>query len=259
MATEKNTINLPPISAWEAVLLRLTAFRSSTDQTVDNNWWAQVVGEPPEKTTEQSRAAERVTEGLYKNGRLILDTHPNRIDWNYAVVEDAEFEKILTLGSFPDVTDTFRELMNRWLKLENRTDLVRLAFGAVLLQPVESHNASYKLLSQYLPFFKYSEDTSDFLYQINRRKASSSIPGLGINRLSKWASAVFKNVMFSFSIASQTPASVQQSEAFYACRLELDINSIAEYEGTLPNDKLLPLLDELIELGKGIAQKGDVT
>ncbi len=43
------------------------------------------------------------------------------------------------------------------------------------------------------------------------------------------------------------------------CRLELDINSAAEYSGTFAEETLAVLLEELTDLAKEISERGDVS
>jgi hypothetical protein len=43
-----------------------------------------------------------------------------------------------------------------------------------------------------------------------------------------------------------------------ACRLELDINTAADFTGVLPAPRLEVLLHELTDLGREIAQRGDI-
>jgi hypothetical protein len=44
----------------------------------------------------------------------------------------------------------------------------------------------------------------------------------------------------------------------FACRLELDINTVPDFQGELPRESFGQLLGELTELGQEIAQKGDI-
>ena len=43
----------------------------------------------------------------------------------------------------------------------------------------------------------------------------------------------------------------------YACRVELDINSVPDFEAELPQDRLLPLWQEFLQLAQEIAAEGD--
>jgi hypothetical protein len=144
--------------------------------------------------------------------------------------------------------------MTKWIQT---LPMIRLAFGAVLLQPVDGLAEGYRLLSSYVQLQIDPENTSDLLYQINRRRVSSSgITGLTINRLAKWSVLRLQRNLFMLSPGSPVQSHTQ-SEAF-ACRLELDINTAPEFEGELPQAELPSLIQELVEMGREIAEQGDI-
>lgn len=96
-----------------------------------------------------------------------------------------------------------------------------------------------------LPYYRWLER----LFISN--KPSSTIPFrnsrslFSLNRLSKWA-------VVSGAYASQV------GHKDFACRLELDINTVPDFQGELPRESFGQLLGELTELGQEIAQKGDI-
>ncbi len=75
-----------------------------------------------------------------------------------------------------------------------------------------------------------------------------------INRLARWS--VYRQqlgiINFGPTIFTQT------AEERFACRVELDINTAAEYTEELPLHKFPHLLDELIDYGGEIAEKGSL-
>jgi hypothetical protein len=57
-----------------------------------------------------------------------------------------------------------------------------------------------------------------------------------------------------------TPAPVfKEREDLYIVRLELDINTSADFQEELPSDRLNDIFDELAKLGMEIAEKGDIS
>jgi len=257
--TKKSIGKHPPLSAWQAGILRLTAFPAPNTQLSDQNWWADVVGEYPETRTSQPRTGEQSDKGIYNKGTLLLTVHPIRIDWRFGMelqsVEPAAKLEELTLGSFPDALESFLELMEHWFNIETTPRLVRLAFGAILLQPVGSTADAYNLLSNYLPYKFKLEDARDFLYQINRpRFALTNVPKLKINRLCKWSAHLTQLEILPIGTASVT----YRTPELHAARLELDINTEAEFDGELEREMLSQLFRELVELGKEIAVQGDI-
>ncbi|MDQ7034545.1 MAG: hypothetical protein Q9P01_06835 [Anaerolineae bacterium] len=119
-----------------------------------------------------------------------------------------------------------------------------------------STEAGYEKLTELLPFKIDAENSSDFFYQINRRRNSNTISNLELNRLSKWSVLKLQTALIRTDIAANQLITLPEA---YACRLELDINTIQNFEGELDQDKLSDLFYELINLGKEIATKGDIS
>jgi hypothetical protein len=257
MSTRRVPDNLPPLSAWQAQVLRLTAFPSPNAQFANKDWWTKLVRQPPESTSSQPRERLQKEVGSYQNAKLELTVEPLRIDWRYMTEETQQGAMVsdATLGAFPDAVDRFTELMNGWLAFEDVPSLVRLAFGAVLLQPQPDREGPYQLLARYLPFLDLtSSEVSDLVYQINRRRDSNTpIPGLRLNRLGKWSA-----IQFTTFTVSPITKSVETSEPTHACRLELDVNSAPDFSGEFDRDVLPALFKELVGLAKETASKGDV-
>lgn len=244
---------------WQTESLRLTAFPSPAAQIARPSWWIDIVKERPENITERPKEGIYQEEGYFANGKLVLRLQPTRIDWLFTQIDDdtkREGPNIPTIGQFPEVLDAFLALMFRWFELEACPPLQRLAFGAVLLQPVEDRQSGYRLIAKYLPSVKLDpEGSSDFNYQINRPRISTSdINGLTINRLSKWSVASWRGHMFAME-----PTSVKYipGQEHFACRLELDINTSQYFQGELPRTQLSLVFQELVNLGNQIAAEGD--
>jgi hypothetical protein len=129
-----------------------------------------------------------------------------------------------------------------------------------MLQRVDSHTAGYQLVAKYLPSVDVDPETSDFLFQLNRPRKSTTLSGLKINRLAKWSVAKIQGVHLQMQGASAESGNlitgVKTSELF-ACRLELDINTDAGWKDTLPAESATSILGELVGLAIEIASKGD--
>ena len=196
--SRKNTTVLPIQPAWQARLLRLTAFPSPAVEMFGPDLWTAVADTPPEIEKSQFHKREQQMEGAWGSGRLELNIQPLRIDWRYRIIdEEGPVDKFPVLGPIAETFREFQSLMYRWLTIDKAPSLIRLAFGAVLTQSVETHSAGYERLSEYLPFELDAKGSSDFLYQINRPRASTVIDDLQINRLSKWAVALLKQGAYS--------------------------------------------------------------
>ena len=246
--------NKADLATWQAESLRLTCFPSSATDISSKNWWLDVIGEQPENTAIRAKDGFRQDEGHINGRKVLLGILPIRIDW---LMVPSDEEGATSIGSFQDGLDAFLIPMSRWFK--KSPPLRRLAFGTALMLPVDSRQSGYELLGKYLPNVKLdSVGTSDFLYQINRPRVSQTkISDLMINRLTKWS--VLKQGLFGFELSpnAQVATLVPSSETL-ACRVELDINTSADYKGDLPSDKLTEIFTELIDLTKEIALKGDI-
>lgn len=255
---QQSTVNRPALEAWQAQILRLTAFPSPAAQVTEPSWWTDLVGQPPETRTLQPKRGGQHEEGRFEGRKLVLRVEPTRIDWLFTPIDDGEEGEIFsTIGTFPESLTAFLRLMFHWFEIETCPLVQRLAFGAILLQPVEDRQAGYRLVSTYLPSVQLdAEGSSDFLYQINRpRNSDSGITALRVNRLSKWSVAARRRAEFSLG-----PGGVGYfpGQEHFACCLELDINTVADFQGELHREQLPRIFEELVELGKEIAAEGDI-
>ncbi len=242
---------LPPLEAWQANNLRMTAFLSPDANIEGQTWWSELVGSEPETINTQSRLKQRAEAGEYRDGTLLLQTQPTRIDWLYTPIETNG--GLPMPGPFVEQTAIFRELINKWLASPSCPPLDRLAFGALLLQPVESAMASYRLLARYTKLPIDLDHSSDFLYRINRPRTSNIVRAsqLLINRLSTWSTVARVTMTLTPLLSSRT------SISDVACSLELDISTAPDVR-SLPREQLSELFDELSELGREIAEQGDI-
>ncbi|MCI0464133.1 MAG: hypothetical protein L0Z62_44940 [Gemmataceae bacterium] len=263
----------PELSAWQAVNLRLTAFPAEVASPQElAKWpgWEATFGSPPPNSASKERGQEIREEGAFEGNWLSLTRNPARLDWRLkatlapdptwrlkaTLAPDPTMEELPSVGAFVDALPPFQEAMLRWLAVA--PPLNRLAFGAVLALPVTEREAGYQTFSALLPFQLDPVTSRDFMYQINRPRASTT-PGveqLEINRLSKWLVARFTFVKVNFT-GAQVRAHRAEDKG-YQCRLELDINTPAERQEALPNAVYPGLFRELVGMACEIAKEGDV-
>lgn len=248
----------PNFVNWQAENFRLTAFLSPSAQFTEQDWWKILTNEVPERKTSEPRIGLQQEEGKFTSekieGKLVLTIQPTRIDWQLLPLLENFNSGFPTIGSLADSLDSFFSLMLRWIEIA--PPIQRLAFGTVLNQSVNSSKEGYKLLSHYLPF-DLNEDSSDFLYQINRprKSASTGISDLLINRLSKW---VVVTLVEGSIFALSKPELYTNKPPQFSVRLELDINTTPDFSMELSPEQLNQVFQELVEFGKEIATKGDV-
>jgi hypothetical protein len=253
------TTALPPVDSWHVGSTRVTAFTAEPTRAEGLSWWIDLVGYPPETVASRPRAGLHQEEGEFEGRRLSLQVQPERIDWNLAPVVKITEEEPASLplaGPFPEVLGSLLKIATRWLPVA--PPITRLAFGAVLAQPVEDRRTGYVQIAKYLHSLTLDPDgSSDFLYQINRPRPSKvGVEGLRVNRLSKWSVLLFQR--FSVTLGKTAITTVGLASGDSACRLEVDINTAPEFEGVLPVDRLSAILQELVDLGREIAEKGDI-
>lgn len=250
----------PDLSSWKVQLLRLTIF-TETDLSVNGDrWWNDLVGSEAENKASRQKGAERQWDSGYEGGRLILQTKPGRIDWLFIKTEEegsgdekSDSTSSCPLESFPSALDVFTSLMDR--HIVQYDDCKRLAFGAILQLPVNGREEGYQQISKYVGFNIDGTSASDFLFQINRPRASkASGPDLQINRLSKWSVVLTETRWLVISPEGTLPMGSVSSSA--ACQLELDINTPFETSIRLTRQLLPKLFHELVDFGKEIAEKG---
>ena len=249
--------------SWQAESLRLTAFTNEEAQPDRFKFWKDLVGQLPDVSNWQRKQGILREEGPFEDRKLISVVQPFRFDWLLAAgdreQENEEEEKqregpILQVEPFDESLELFLPLMINWL--EGSDSINRIAFGAILLQPIKNRQDGYRRVGEYLPSLRLDpEGSSDFFYRINRPRASKSgIPDLKINRLSKWSVAHRRE---TFTTITPEAARHSTGQGYFACRLELDINTPPGFQGELPSEQLPDIFRELVELGKEIAAEGD--
>lgn len=189
--------------------------------------------------------------------RLRLEVTEARIDWLLAGTRAGEGDErmLLEIGTPESALDSFLSVVSRWLTSGLAPTAQRIALGAVLLSPVENRAEGYRDLGSLLNAVKIDpENSTDFLYQINRPRPSHEIEGLGINRLSKWAVAVMSELVVAVNpvgtLVSETPES-------FAVVGEFDINTQPKPELVLAPQEMGSLVSEFRHAILELAADGD--
>lgn len=240
--------------SWKVELLRLTSFIQPGFELDPTNWWQHVVSGTPENRSQKPMEGILSEDGPFLDGRIVLSIVPSRVDWFFkgnmvAVAEAGTFEP---LPDYNRCAGLFYALLPRWFALN--IPIVRIAWAGVLLSSVENREAGYINLKRYLPSVTIDHKSStDLMYQINRPRASKTLPAFKINRLTNWAVITMKR---SITVAKESTVTPSLSTA---CRLEFDINTTeTNTNEPIANESLQGLLDELIQLGEEISLNGDL-
>lgn len=245
-------------SQWKVESVRCTAFPVQ-DSTFDPaNWWVASTGSQPEVVTTKPSEEKYNAQGPKLNGTLQLQIEPLRIQWvlgSRSTEEEDDFRHIITVGDF-SLIENFAHLVKKWFS--EAPPLTRLAFGAVLLEEVNGRESGYRRLDKLLPDINIDvENSHDLLYQINYRRASNAVPGIEINRLSKWSVALISPMTIQIQSGEATVRS-KSGDPISAVRLELDINNVPQSEFVISADSVEELFGELVSLGAEISAQGEM-
>lgn len=236
---------------WGVQALRLTLFKTPAAEAEGSagRSWEALIGQPPETRVSQPAKGEEQEGGAYADAKLVTVRRKGRIDWAIGAAADA-LAGPPVIGRLPAVLETFQALMIRWL--EDAPPAQRLALGTKLSQHSPSLEGALEGLLAYLPLGRFDiAGGSDFLYQINRRRVSQVVDGLGINRFCKWSVASWR------SIELDNVGGPIRTRDQFTFEVELDVNTLGEFDGELPRANMERLFRELAALTVEIAAQGD--
>jgi hypothetical protein len=132
-------------------------------------------------------------------------------------------------------------------------DVGRVAVGAELADFAESAEDSYAKLKAHIGEFgpRFSPRMRDFHYQVNRRRPSTVIPELILNRLCRWAA-------LGWLLPDPKTGQIREDLRLRAATLEADFNSQPEYAGTFSAEQAMALVGELTGLLREVSDRGDI-
>lgn len=253
MTTEAPATPAQPQSdvRWFTEGLRATAFYATPPDIA--GWWKAATGEEPETEIREKGSVAR-EEGDIGRWRLIVGKAAGRVDWLLGMRAPQGTPEFQTdfLGPFPETLNTFCGWIERWAK--GSPPARRLALGTTLVQPAQDLPAALRQLSRYLPSGPKVDDgrATEFFLQVNRTRISSSVPGLLVNRVTKWTIA-----RFGGGIGIQPGVvTVQPGTPFPT--VEMDINSAGDWRKDMGSDEMSGLFLEFRQLAVEISEKGDV-
>ena len=129
-----------PSIPWLAESLRYTSFIPGRIEADLRSWWDATTGMDPDKIQIEPKSDSRTIEGIVEEKRIVLHSTRSRVNWHWAPNETqllGEFP-IRSIGEYENALTEYREMIDRWLSLEELPDFQRIAFGAVLIYPVAS-------------------------------------------------------------------------------------------------------------------------
>ena len=242
---------------WSVEHLRLTIFHSSSANVLP--LWERLVGVPPESKDERPREGLVHQQGGMGGNHVLLTTHADRLDWVITPRPDVDPglpPAAMRILMNPDqAMATLREALRLSLRSVG-SSVNRLAFGASLGQQVADPDEGTRRIVEYLPYLKLKEqDISDLVYQINRRRQSSIISHIRLNRVARWSSEqIIGNEM---AIAPNQMPQLRSVRTTFVNKLVLDVNTVPEVN-SIADGKLPALFAEMVEMARKVASEGDV-
>ena len=228
---------------WHVTHLRATTFvrTSYMEEEIRDVWGTVFDGRPDEEHIIYNQGV-KVQKGAYNNNLLTVDSRPNRVDWLITPPpRPDEPPKLLTVGCLSDVLNSLLIIIERWLSVCPKVN--RLALGTFLARAVTDEHAGYEEILQFLPNVRLEyPGVTDFLYQINRSRTSTSSADVRINRLSKW-SVVRADATLRPPDSPLVAMSTNEQGQYY-CTLELDINTVPSAEKDISQRLAYPIFAE---------------
>lgn len=251
----------PAFGSWEAESIRFTVFpHPGWEQPVTSPTVWESLGGPPLRTMDIPGNGLATFVGAEGGTQITMTIRPDRIDWDLRAEPPNQPQWAtpapLTLPDPTVALDQGKAIVNAWFHSNFASEAIRLAFGAVLLSRADGLQEGFDELNDYIKVDGYSEDVSDFLYQVNRRRPSSVLPFITMNRLARWTVREFYTL--SVTVGPPSGPQVETPSAGFASVLELDMSTTADPQ--LPIDPVIcaELFQELATLGTEIAVEGDI-
>jgi hypothetical protein len=227
--------------------LRITIFPSGK-LPGDDAIWHRLTGHDPEVDENRRAEAMRRQVGPHSEGELEVRVLPGRVDLLMRVLPSIAIENAY-IGPFAREANAFIALARPWLS-DLGGDVMRVAFGGVVLYPAADRADAYELLAKYVPSLQIvdAEQVKEAWYRVNRPKESQYGT---LNRITTWQPAVR-----SVSITTSGAKTVRMSGGRYL-RLEFDHNTLAERSEPLEQTVILPIYEEPLSLALENASRGE--
>ena len=241
--------------AWETNTLRISVFpMSSSPVRGQSGLWKRAMCQEPDNIDFRPKDKLTTEQGVIGDIHLRVAIRDERIDW---VLQS---QPNLLDGGQPKTVPVIHDLeaaskIVRDVAIASaQGSLQRLAFSVALVEVIPSLDGALRRLSEHLPELRFDNVGSDFVYQVNRRRRSQTVPQSEINRIAKWS--VLQGASVNLVVSPSAKAVVDASEVLYGARLDLDINNVPA--NAISGKKLPILLEELTTIASEIALKGDV-
>lgn len=248
--------HLQDVAPWGIENVRLSVFHPG--RVLETALWETAIGSRPESINVRPNEQILQEEGNAYGNRLMLVAQNSRLDWQFSGsppgTEPPVSGSPLTLVDVGQVESTVQKALEVSMREVRQVD--RLAFGAGFVRTAANELEGSMQLSAFLPFIGSEQQVgSDFIYQVNRRRRSLTVPHVSINRIARWS--LGQHIVGTLQFGPSAPPNISTTAAQLVSKLNVDINSDPR-SSAVSLDKMADLLDEFIELAHEIATEGDV-
>ena len=247
------------IGDWDVENLRVTLFPTSGPRSTDQQTglWQEVTGQPPDSI--DSRPRQRLTRvfGRIRDNQLLLGIQDERVDWHVQpfVPANEQPDGVPTVATANEMLTIMHDAVQKTLSTVRIVQ--RLAFAMSLVREVPDVPTGMYQLSGYLPNVTLDPaGSSDFIYQINRRRRSASVSHAEINRLGRWSVDQIGSI--GFRVVAGQPRVHQDESPYYVRKLVTDINTTPT-TSAMANDRIHDLFHEMVVISNELATEGDVS
>lgn len=229
--------NLQSATDWSADHLRVSLFSDVAWAEPSDAIFTGAFDGTPESVTNRPIANESSASGSWSGARLEIKKAFNRIDIILQATP-VEASPIALLNDVGNLLPHFVGTVSRWAVAQSQ-GINRLAVGTRGFLPAIDVRDSYIKVRDLVKVINIDVDRfKEFSFQVNLPVQSSSVQNVQINRLSNWASLIFRAGL----IGSENSRYLDE-KYFVTCGL--DINTEAERVEPYAQEDLEPLLSEL--------------
>lgn len=261
MTEEMNLMSFP--SQWKLGSLRITYFCDITSLPLNAATFTRVF--ELEHESELHKRSEFATEfSTIKEGITYkAKGFGPKVDFTVEpIVVPESLLDLLEHPILPDGSSLIERLLKSTTQLisDNHRAMRRIAVGMHFIHNVKNKDEGYEFLAQQIKGIRLDTNSSDFVYQINRKRLCD-VEGneTYINRLSKWSCG-------ALNVSGHMPSGEQiQSKTCYAATLVTDVNTQDPGSDTpfdlseLSESGTRLLLKKLFNLSLELANVGDIS
>lgn len=189
-----------------------------------------------------------VAQGVEGGFAFEVHHHPNRFDLIMRLAPEGPgpAKGVSDLRKFADV------LLPKVLAMASGAVVVRVGLVTNFLSSANDQAAANRMFAAAVSNNSIPEGASDLSFQINTRRSSTAQPGLELNRLCRWSTAVGMEMIFHLSPTG--PVALPSGPQAWALDFAMDINSAPENRPDVST--LNALLEELVGEAETLQKEG---